>query len=61
MQNFQDTFETHTQSFINVLSICMVEPLTMANETEGEFLHEDFPTSVKFYVARSAVVFSKFS
>ena len=29
MQNFQDTFETRKQSFINTFSICMTIPLTL--------------------------------
>ena len=29
MRNFQDTFETRKQSFINVFSICMTVPIIL--------------------------------
>ena len=32
MPNFQDTFETHKQSFISAFSVCMTVPLIKAHD-----------------------------
>ena len=37
MQNFQDTFETPKQSFINTFSICITVPLTKFSSWQGDW------------------------